>query len=140
MGRHRQQATAIAVMKAEEDRLLVLRLAELKASSRRTRLVIIFGEALGFFFLLVAGDQVQKEMNKLAQAEAEVRTFNAELAERTVELAERAKELERSNMELQQFAYVASHDLQEPLRTISSFTQLFSKRYHDKLDEKLKSS
>jgi signal transduction histidine kinase len=127
---------AIAVMKTEEDRLLVLRLAELKASSRRTRLVIIVGEALGFFFLLVAGDQVQKEMNKLAQAEAEVRTFNAELAERTVELAERAKELERSNMELQQFAYVASHDLQEPLRTISSFTQLLSKRYHDKLDEK----
>ena len=127
---------AIAVMKQAEDRLLVLRLAELKASSRRTRGVIIVGEALGLFFLLVAGHLVQQEMKKLAGAEAEVRAFNAELAQRTVELAERAKELERSNQELQQFAYVASHDLQEPLRTISSFTQLLARRYQNELDDK----
>jgi len=62
-------------------------------------------------------------------------TLEAKVKQRTQELERRTKELTRSNAELEQFAHVASHDLQEPLRMVQSFCDLLRLQYGDKLDE-----
>jgi signal transduction histidine kinase len=129
----------LRLMKSEEDRLLKLRMEAADRSARITRNIIAAGGALAICFLCIAGFVVGLEMQERSRAEEQVHQLNVDLeqrvADRTFELNERAKDLARSNSELQQFAYVASHDLQEPLRMVASFTQLLAKRYSDKLDD-----
>lgn len=70
------------------------------------------------------------------KTEQDLRNLNDELERR---VAERTAALERSNQDLSQFAYVASHDLQEPLRMISNYTQLLERRYASQMSEEARS-
>jgi histidine kinase len=70
------------------------------------------------------------------ELELRVQARTAELMQVNQQLAQLTAELQRSNQDLEQFAYIASHDLQEPLRAITSYTQKLAQRYQGKLDEK----
>jgi len=72
-----------------------------------------------------------KKTQEVRRQEQALRALNAQLEQR---VAERTAEMQRSNEELQQFAYVVSHDLQEPLRVVASYVQQLAERYQDKLE------
>ena len=90
------------------------------------------GEVIG-----VIGVSMDVTERKLAEEELKKHRDHLEelVNERTMELDNAIIGLKRSNQELEQFAYVASHDLQEPLRMVSSYTQLLERRYKDQLDQ-----
>ena len=93
------------------------------------------GEVIG-----VIGVSMDVTERRLAEEELKNHRDHLEelVNERTSELDNAIIDLKRSNQELEQFAYVASHDLQEPLRMVSSYTQLLERRYKDLLDQDAK--
>ncbi|MDG4815592.1 CHASE3 domain-containing protein [Micromonospora sp. WMMD956] len=86
-------------------------------------------------FLRLA-DDVDAMRQKIAKDLTEVRQARERIEWVNSQLQKQAEELVRSNRDLEQFAYVASHDLQEPLRKVASFCQLLQRRYAGQLDER----
>ena len=90
--------------------------------------------------------QARDYLAEREQITQEIRALNTELEQRVLErtreleesnraLTRRTEDLVRINVELERFAYISSHDLQEPLRTVSSYVKLLAKRYKGRLDQ-----
>ena len=97
--------------------------------------ILISWAALLLYRAHVATERAQRELAAANESlEHRVKERTAELQKEIVEHQAAVEQLARSNAELEQFAYVASHDLQEPIRTVNNFAQLLSRRYSAVLD------
>lgn len=141
-GKRRMDAVrnALDSIAGDERTLLADRLEQSRQSGRQllVTLILAFVGALALLTLiyyLVRRDIAERDRNA-ASLQHERDMLENRVRERTAELNETNGELERSNRELQDFAFVASHDLQEPLRKIQAFGDRLRTVQSDKFDEK----
>ncbi|MCK8490846.1 CHASE3 domain-containing protein [Spirosoma sp. RP8] len=117
----------IAVMVDTERSLMETRNRQAARSFRNTLIIIFALSLLTFLSLVVSYQLLEQELARRQQNEDQLRAYEARLREQI-------RQLESSNEELERFAFVASHDLQEPLRKIQSFANLITDRYGNLFD------
>jgi signal transduction histidine kinase len=124
-------ATLDALQQLVEARVLRFQQRQILSFS-----IVIPGLIVGLWVVVLLHRDMEGRNKELSAANTQSTHLIQELEVAVGKYEAQTQELARSNSDLQQFAYVASHDLQEPLRIVSSYAQLFEQRYKGQVDEK----
>lgn len=122
-----QIGAQIGTMRGTEEQLLGRRLETAAAGAQQMKAIIVLGNALGIFILLIAGLTIHREAGRRNLAEQRLKQANGALQQRTADLSD-------ANSELESFSYSVAHDLRAPLRQIAGFSSVLVQDHGPHLD------